>query len=189
MRLLTVKSSEVVSHPNFEPVGYSMNDKEEPCHYYVPRKRVKDFVGRETQLDQISSHFWPNTIVQPQVLILHAFGGQGKSQIALQYCQSSRERYRGVFWVNASSKALVVQSYARIAAALSGSSPANFSEEERLIRIMKEHLYRLGGHSLMVFDNYDDPQSFPTIQQFLPERKWARLVSPPFAEFAPHRVL
>lgn len=84
--------------------------------------RVDHFVGREAQLQYITAHFSESQVARPRTLILCALGGQGKSQIALEYCLSSRKIYRGVFWVNASSESTAIQSYHQIAAALTEPS-------------------------------------------------------------------
>src|SRR6266480_2084392 len=73
-------------------------------YFLISRERVKDFVGREMQLRQILSHFSADSTRERPYLILHALGGQGKSQIALEYCRQSRKTYRGIFWVNALSE-------------------------------------------------------------------------------------
>ena len=148
----------------------SLKSQQKP-YYIVPRERVKDFVGREAQLRQISSHFLTGPRKQTQVLILHALGGQGKSQIVLEYCQRSREQYHGIFWVNASSEASAMRSYARIARALSGSSSPDVSDGDQTIRVVKDSLESWDESWLLVFDNYDEPNAFPKVQRFLPKRK------------------
>ena len=65
-------------------------------YFLVPRLRVKNFFGREEQLKQVTSYFEVE-VERPQILVLHALGGQRKSQIALKYCQQARKSFRGVF--------------------------------------------------------------------------------------------
>ncbi|KAL9065770.1 MAG: hypothetical protein Q9161_007995 [Pseudevernia consocians] len=79
-------------------------------HFLVPRERVKDFIGRESLLHKIRVHFSSNETGPPSCLILHALGGQGKSQIALEYCRKWRKTYRGIFWVDANSEMTATQS-------------------------------------------------------------------------------
>ncbi|KAL8792224.1 MAG: hypothetical protein Q9195_005180 [Heterodermia aff. obscurata] len=138
-------------------------------YYIVPRERVKHFVGRDAQLRQISSYFATRSANRPQVLVLHALGGQGKSQIAIEYCQISREQYAGIFWVNASSEDMAVQSYARIAAAVSGSSSSEIRDGQAVVKTVMDYLSNWDQAWLLVFDNYDKPEEFPHVQKFLPE--------------------
>jgi hypothetical protein len=98
---------------------------------------------------------------------MHALGGQGKSQIALEYCRRSRETYRGIFWINASSEAMVVQSYEKIVAALTSSSMAP-GDADVTIRLVKSHLEQWDERWLLVFDNYDNPEKFPGVKRFIP---------------------
>jgi hypothetical protein len=63
-------------------------------YFLVPRQQVKNFFGREEQLDQITSYF-KDEVERPRILVLHALGGQSKSQIALEYCQRAWKTYRG----------------------------------------------------------------------------------------------
>lgn len=132
--------------------------------YIVTRERVKDFLGREAQLQQIVSFFSKESTQRPKVLILHALGGQGKSQIALEYCQRSRDRYRGIFWVNASSEASAIESYTQIAKALNDFTPANDNDGARVISLVKNSLESWREQWLMVFDNYDEPAKFSKVQ-------------------------
>ena len=140
------------------------------CLYLVQRERVKDFFGRTDQLQQISSHFSTGSSQLPNVLILHALGGQGKSQIALEYCQRSRKQYRGIFWVNASSEALALQSYTEIAMALNDNFSASLGDGEKAIKFVKESLESWSEQWLIAFDNYDDPDHF-RVQRFFPKSK------------------
>ena len=150
--------------------SFNTNLISQPKHYYmVPREPVKNFIGRKLQLRQISSTFTLQSRDQPQILILYALGGQGKTQIVLQYCKSSRKHYRGIFWVNASSETLAKQSYNNIAAALKLSSSNEVGHEYQTINNIKEYLENWEENWLLVFDNYDDPNKFTKIQHFLPK--------------------
>lgn len=137
-------------------------------YFHVSRKRVKDFAGREDQLFQILSYFSVSESTQPRVLILHALGGQGKSQVALEYCQRSRETYRGIFWVNASSKAAATQSFESIAAELNRAASTSLENAEAKIRFVVNVLEHWDERWMLVFDNYDNPHGFSDVEQFIP---------------------
>jgi hypothetical protein len=132
---------------------------------------VKDFIGRETELLRISSYFSAKGDSQPQTLILEALGGQGKSQIALEYCQRSRSTYRGVFWVNAASEATATQSFVNFAGKLGQASPDALQHARAKIQFVKSTLEQWNERWLLVFDNYDDPEHFSAIHQFIPSGK------------------
>jgi hypothetical protein len=129
---------------------------------------VKDFIGRENELLRISSYFSAEGDFQPRKLILQALGGQGKSQIALEYCQQSRSTYRGIFWVNAASEATATQSFVNFAGKLGQASSDAIQHAKAKIQFVKSTLEQWNERWLLVFDNYDDPEHFSTIHHFIP---------------------
>ncbi|KAL8673688.1 MAG: hypothetical protein Q9168_001903 [Polycauliona sp. 1 TL-2023] len=145
-------------------------------HYLVPWDRVKHFVGRDSQLEAIAAYFTDSSEHPPQVLVLHALGGQGKSQIILEYCQRWRKHYRGVFWVNATSRTLALQSYARIATALSNEPQAKFEDGEQIVQIVRDLLEDWHEPWLLVFDNLDKPDGFGDIRQFFPRGESGQVI-------------
>ena len=145
-------------------------------YFIVPSKRVKDFIGRECLLDEIRSRFTSHEIELPSILILYALGGQGKSQLALEYCRRWRDTYHGVFWIDANSATTVTQSYSAIATEVVGGQQIETSDSDVLIRMVKGHLERWSEAWLLVFDNYDDPKSFPEVKQFIPTSRACSLL-------------
>jgi hypothetical protein len=137
-------------------------------HFLVSRERVGEFVGRKSQLRDILSYFTATSTTEPRCLILHALGGQGKSQIALEYCRRSREVYRGIFWINANSEVMAIQSYERIAAALMGPPSPVIDSADNMIELVKRRLESWSERWLLVFDNYDNPDEFPGVKRFIP---------------------
>lgn len=142
-------------------------------HFMVPRKRVKDFIGRESLLQIIRSRFSSNKTGSPLTLVLYALGGQGKSQIALEYCRRWRDNYRGVFWIDANSATTVAQSYGTIAAELMGGPQIEATDSAAQIEMVKGHLERWSEAWLLIFDNYDEPKKFPEVEQFIPSSKFS----------------
>ena len=151
----------------------TMKIKEEQLkkHYLVPGDRVKHFVGRAAQLEEIASCLADPSSQQPRVLVLHALGGQGKSQTVLEYCRRWRKDYRGVFWVNASSRSLATESYHRISRALSGQTQTPDDNGEQVIETVKAELEHWHNSWLLIFDNYDTPDGFSDIRRYFPQGK------------------
>lgn len=129
---------------------------------------MKHFIGRESLLLDILSYFSVGDDTQPRVLILYALGGQGKSQIALEHCRRSRETYRGIFWINASSEATATRSFEGIASELAKVSPIVLEDSAAKIKFVKHSLEKWDERWMLVFDNYDQPDSFPGVEQFMP---------------------
>ncbi|CAD6446186.1 c0661188-b94c-4c28-a59a-103b5f97c816 [Sclerotinia trifoliorum] len=71
-------------------------------HFIAPNRHVSGFIGREDILGQIEKGLSSES--QPRVVVLHGLGGQGKTQIALEYCHRARKNnIRKIFWVDATS--------------------------------------------------------------------------------------
>jgi hypothetical protein len=129
---------------------------------------VKNFVGREGELEKISSEFRDEP-ERPRILVLHALGGQGKSQIALEYCQGSQKMYQGIFWINSTSQSTRIQSLVSIAQELDNSAIKALGTDEAKVKLVLRTLEHWDHRWLMVFDNCDDPATFSDLEQFIPQ--------------------
>ncbi|KAL8735014.1 MAG: hypothetical protein Q9166_001139 [cf. Caloplaca sp. 2 TL-2023] len=136
--------------------------------YDVPLRRVSTFVGREDQFDAINAAF-DNQDVQPKVAILHGMGGQGKTQIALEYCRRTKQTdaFAAVLWANASSETALRKSYERISEHLRAPDQV-LLDTTASVSLVKSALVQRVQPYLMVFDNYDDPEAFPNVTDYLP---------------------
>jgi hypothetical protein len=101
-------------------------------------------------------------------LILHALGGQGKSQIALEYCRRCRDAYRGIFWIFASSATTATQSFEGISTELGLGTSADLGGTDAVIRVVKDTLESWDERWLLVFDDYNCPEDFSNIKEFIP---------------------
>lgn len=119
------------------------------------------------------TYFSDHETVEPRILILQALGGQGKSQIALEYCRQCKSIYGGMFWVNATSETTVIQSFERLAAELSPTSSGVPGGADAKARWVKGVLELRLDRWLLVFDNYDDPTGFRHVQRFIPYSKYS----------------
>lgn len=137
-------------------------------YFLVPKQRVKNFFGRGQELNQISS-FFHDEADQPRILVLHAMGGQGKSQIALEYCQRARKTYRGVFWINSSNVSTITQSVVTVARELNASTTAALTDDDAKVAFVLRTLEQWRERWLMVLDNCDDPGFFPEVEKFIPQ--------------------
>ncbi|KAK5208035.1 hypothetical protein LTR47_003599 [Exophiala xenobiotica] len=139
----------------------------ETSYEQADRRRVTYFRGRQEQLNRIDEYFSNAAADERRVLILQGMGGQGKSQIALKCCRQWPSRYAETFWLNASSEAMAVQSLERVAAEI-GQPLTGIDDARERIRLVVRALARRTERWFMVLDNYDDPDHFTTIEQFIP---------------------
>lgn len=134
-------------------------------YFEVPNRRVSYFVGREDVLHRIETRIPSST--GPQVFVLRGLGGQGKTQIALEYCRREQKKgNRAIFWVDASSEESVKKSFQTIAARLKGSDQPVKGD---LVPFILDTFRDWSGSWLMVFDNYDDVKSFDSLHDYFPD--------------------
>ncbi|KAF4630008.1 hypothetical protein G7Y89_g8133 [Cudoniella acicularis] len=138
-------------------------------HYHVPNGRlVREFIGRNAILEKIKVAFSSERRYGPHVVVLRGIGGQGKTQIALEYCRRAKEEgVDAIFWVDATSEDTVKKSFQTITENI--KSPKDFVTENEVIEYILDRFRDWQGSWLMVFDNYDDAKTFDTIREFIPE--------------------
>jgi hypothetical protein len=132
----------------------------------------EDFIGRKNELAEIRSYFSAKLNGMPRVLIIHALAGQGKTQIALEYCRQSHAIYGCIFWLNATSDMTVIGSFEKIATELQLASSEDLSDAAVKIRAVKDHLESWKERWLMIFDNYDWPGDYPDTKRLIPSRTY-----------------
>jgi hypothetical protein len=137
----------------------------------LPQISISHFVERPGVINDIIANITNKSEedTQPAVLVLCGMGGQGKSQIALKYCRSTAamEKYRNIFWIDASSEMTTIQAFTKMASVLSGKD--QFGSRKYLTQDkVKEELETWNEQWLLVFDNFDDPQAFQ-IHKFIPQ--------------------
>lgn len=132
--------------------------------YEVPNRRVDCFVGREDILRKIEEG--PSSEAGPRIFVLRGLGGQGKTQIALEYCRRANTRdVQAIFWVDSSSEESVKKNFQTIAAKLKGSE---VSATENAKPFILDTFRAWPKPWVMVFDNYDDVKNFDTIRDYFP---------------------
>ena len=139
---------------------------EAPKSYFeVPSSRLSHFVGRLKVFSQIQTAI-DSTSNNPPVIVLTGVGGQGKTQMALEFCHRNINAYQGVFWVNSSSEASAMRSYEKILKTLGGETPSGESHDPKIT--VKDILRNWTKPWLLVFDNYDNPNEFQKLSSFFP---------------------
>jgi Cdc6-like AAA superfamily ATPase len=91
-------------------------------YYEVPLSEVSYYVERPELLMAIKNGFGDaaERSPRPKRVVLLGMGGQGKTQLALEYCRRTRTSlYQAIFWINASSSNTATQGFASIASKIS----------------------------------------------------------------------
>ena len=92
-----------------------------PCKTMLQSQSMNpDFFGREDILRQLQDALQPsreqNIPDLPNVLrsvVVHGFGGIGKTQIAIQYAYSNIGQYDAIFWVQADGHEKIANGFTR----------------------------------------------------------------------------
>ncbi|KAF2201833.1 kinesin light chain [Delitschia confertaspora ATCC 74209] len=122
--------------------------------WFVPFSKPKFFVGRETELDQLSSHILSEGC---QRLGIYGLGGCGKTALALEcaYRTKQQQPTRAILWVPVISRESFEQAYREIEELL--HIPGIADEKADVKRLVKAKLSDEGfGQWLMIVDNADD---------------------------------
>lgn len=140
-------------------------------YFEVPAAQTSSFRGRGEILQKLQEF---GEVVsadhhQPPVVVLQAMGGQGKSQIALEYCRRSKFRYRGVFWIDATSEGTVQRTFEKLAQMLNPIAASASKDLRDKIGVVLDTIACWDDASLLVFDDYDDPAQF-RLNPYLPSR-------------------
>ncbi|TEY74896.1 hypothetical protein BOTCAL_0068g00230 [Botryotinia calthae] len=144
--------------------GSSLSDKR--SYFDVPHSRVSHFVGRKDVLNRIQTALEASHN-DPSIVVLTGVGGQGKTQIALEFIHQHMKFYKGVFWIDASSQKSASRGFERILKTIDSSAVLVGGEESK--SVVKNILSDWKEPWLLVFDNYDDLKSFSDLPSYFPK--------------------
>lgn len=134
--------------------------------YRVPNRRVRGFIGREDILKKVDEGLCSGSA--PRVVVLRGMGGQGKTQVALEYCHRAKNKqFPTIFWVDASSESSLKKSFEVISEDIKPSTLA-LPDTDRRVAYVLTSFSTWPCPWLMVFDNYDNPNAFDSLQDFIP---------------------
>jgi hypothetical protein len=134
--------------------------------FEVPAQRVSHFVNRPRILQRIGEAIEKSQI-NPAVVVLTGVGGQGKTQLALEFSRQAASEYKAIFWIDASSEVSTVRSFEKIVAKISAAGQ-EFADSPAKVAFVKETLRTWPERWLLVFDNYDSPHTFRNVTDFFP---------------------
>jgi tetratricopeptide (TPR) repeat protein len=121
----------------------------------IPFARNKSFVGRELQLAELEAKLFSNTRTTSTLAIVGP-GGIGKSQLALEVAHRTRKKHKhcSVFWIDASDKDSLDQSYTSVAQKL--GVPGCDGDQADIEQIVKHCIAKLSTRQcLLIFDNVE----------------------------------
>jgi hypothetical protein len=122
----------------------------------IPFSRNEHFVGREVQLAEAEAKLFSNEQSTTTLAIVGS-GGTGKSQLALEVAHQTKQNNKNcaIFWIDASEKDSIYQSYARVAQKLSILGWED--DQADMSQVIKHCVAELSQRQcLLIFDNADD---------------------------------
>ncbi|EFY94038.2 hypothetical protein MAA_10501 [Metarhizium robertsii ARSEF 23] len=130
-------------------------------HYCVPYDPTGIYTGRDNVLDDLHDSCLPPTTANGSTMqkrfILYGLGGSGKTQTCLKFAQEYRERFWGIFWIDASSRDTAHQGLLEVARIL------GLGEDTGAV---KQWLSNSLQPWLLILDNADDPSM--DVSEFFP---------------------
>jgi DNA polymerase III delta prime subunit len=122
----------------------------------IPFSQNESFVGRELQLAEVEARLLSNDQTTSTLAIVGP-GGTGKSQLALEVAHRTKQNNKNcsVFWIDASDKDSLYQSYASIAQKLSMlGKDDNLADMKQVVKHCVAELS--ARHCLLILDNAED---------------------------------
>ncbi|KAK6602111.1 kinesin light chain [Botrytis cinerea] len=165
-----VKSILISMNSGSSVIAHTENNNK--SHFIVPNRRVSGFIGREDILDKIEKGLSSES--EPRIVVLRGLGGQGKTQIALEYCHRARKNnIRAIFWIDATSESTVNKDFKSVLERI--RNPADSTQDDQVVTSVLNRLRDWGEPWLIVFDNHDDPSSFHLLD-FMPSGQYGRIL-------------
>ncbi|KAH0556587.1 hypothetical protein GP486_005564 [Trichoglossum hirsutum] len=121
-------------------------------HYLVTGNVSPVFTGRGDVMKLLEENCLPQRTPdiskEQKRCVLYGLGGAGKTQTCLKFAQDYREKFWGIFWVDASGSETAERSFLEVARACG-------IEEDFLV--VKRYLSNIAFPWLLIIDNADDP--------------------------------
>ncbi|RYP65838.1 hypothetical protein DL770_008915 [Monosporascus sp. CRB-9-2] len=135
-------------------------------HYAVPVETVQSYTERSKLWEELEEKLQirHGKASVPYAVAIHGFGGAGKSQLALKYAESKKDRYNPILWIDATDEEAVRSSFRRCAAELGlsddqdenrASALADNGTLQRVLRWLRDRK-EMDDEWLVIIDNADD---------------------------------
>ncbi len=126
------------------------------CHS-IPYGVNLRFFGRDHELHFLKTALHPQHDTQLRAVGIHGLGGIGKTQLALQYANTSLDFYHVIAWIPAHTKSNIVHAISRLAKRLELADEAKGDGNHRhnVVKV-REWLNITGKPFLLIFDDVNN---------------------------------
>ncbi|CCC14292.1 unnamed protein product [Sordaria macrospora k-hell] len=182
----TVGSIDLVAFPkalDYEAVP--CRDPKLPCFWLGNHQRNDQFFGRQdifTMIDDVLLFGYQEDQaadpVQPRSFAICGMGGMGKTELAVEYAYSRKDKFQAIFWLSADEASILASNFAQIAKKLGLEDENDESDlaasREVVMDWLARPLKKMPGPEtpanlatwLIIFDNVDD---IHVISEFWPK--------------------
>jgi tetratricopeptide (TPR) repeat protein len=152
----------------------------------LPFAQNPNFVGRQSEISEIHRCLALSAENKQRITLIFGTGGMGKSQVALQYAYLHHKFYSAIFWIDAGSTESIEHGFRDGLQRVMRATERRCSPEEasreigvsslvgadgqlsnkpeirgRIVQVLTDWLTRdLNNNWLLIFDNYDDLDTF-----------------------------
>jgi tetratricopeptide (TPR) repeat protein len=146
-------------------------------YYILPPLSVSCYVKRPALMKQLEEYFTQTHDSACPVVVLLGMGGQGKSQLTMEFCRASRAagKFLAIFWIDVTSNNSLARSFEDITSKISDSAPVFDSMASRAA-FVKETIESWSFPWLLIFDNYDRPDETFRISSCFPQSRFGSII-------------
>ncbi|KAF2468654.1 uncharacterized protein BDR25DRAFT_335130 [Lindgomyces ingoldianus] len=133
-----------------------ISDSGKPCHI-IPYGLSLKFYGRSAEEEELKNFLDPRSDGDNlKVAAICGIGGIGKTQLALNYANTSRETFQAIAWIQADTQTKLVQSLSTFASKLGLLKKEGGEDDYQSVQKVRDWLNNSGKAFLLVFDNVED---------------------------------
>ena len=149
----------------------------ENSYYILPTLPVGCFIKRPVLMRQLKERSIRTEGTKCPVVVLLGMGGQGKSQLTMEFCRLGRlvGEFKAIFWIDATSNASLDRSFENIIARISNSIRV-FDSIASKGAFVKDTIEGWSFPWLLVFDNYDQPDEVFRISNSFPQSGFGSII-------------
>ena len=140
--------------------------------FLIPYEKNEHFIGRKALLAKLHEKLSESVPKQfNHRVALYGLGGVGKTQLALEYVNTHKDYYAGIYWISGVNQATLLSGFQEIARRTSCIPAAEFNVSPSAVAKAVLLWLNQQDNWLLVIDNLDDAD---VVDGYLPERSLGR---------------